>query len=172
VAARLSRPFPAGLLSPVGVLVANPAFAPADLQVTDPKRRDDPNDDASIALRDLFTPAHYHGTVVWSWQQALLASGLRRQLARKDLSSATRGALQRAECELWRVIESTSAQSTRELWSWSAGADGRAERRPFGAAVLDADESNSIQLWSTVYLAVRKPTPALNPRCGAAGAGP
>jgi hypothetical protein len=171
VAARLVRPFPAGLLSPVGVMVSNPAFAPAEFQVIDPKRRDDPNDDASVALRGLFTPAHYHGTVVWSWQQALLASGLRRQLARKNLSSATRRALQRAECELWAVIERTNAGSTHELWSWAAGADGRAELRPFGAAVRGAEESNPIQLWSTVYVAVLAPTPAQNPRCGAAGAG-
>jgi len=156
VAERLLRPFPAGLLSDVGVMVANPAFAAADFSVIDPKRPDDPSDDVPTPLRELFTPAHYHGTVVWSWQQALLAAGLRRQLERTDLSSATRGALSRAECAVWRAIDATRATGTGELWSW-APRDGRAEQRPFGAGAKDADESNAIQLWSTVYLAVQKP---------------
>ena len=55
--AAIMRPFPAGLMTDVGLLVANPALASADL------RRD-------------FTRFAYHGTVVWSWQQALLAAGL------------------------------------------------------------------------------------------------
>ena len=156
VAARLIRPFPAGLMSPVGVMVANPALAAPTLSVADPKRRDDPTDDVSTPLRALFTAAHYHGTVVWSWQQALLAAGLRRQLARTDIAPVTRSALESAECELWRVIDVTRAQGSGELWSWAAEG-GRAVLRPFGAGVGDADESNTIQLWSTVYLAVRKP---------------
>jgi hypothetical protein len=156
IAEHLSRPFPAGLLSSAGLVVANPAFAAADLSVIDPRRRADPNDDVPTPLRSLFTPAHYHGTVVWSWQQALLAAGLRRQLARKDLSRATRRSLARAECALWQVIEATRAQGMGELWSW-APRDGRAEARPFGAGAGDADESNAVQLWSTVYLAVQKP---------------
>lgn len=156
VAARLVRPFPAGLLSDAGVMVANPAFAAADVSVVDPKLRDDPNDDVSTPLRELFTPAHYHGTVIWSWQQALLAAGLRRQLERSDLSSVTRRELSGAECTLWQVIDATRAQGTGELWSW-APRDGRAAIRPFGAGAGDVDESNAIQLWSTVYLAIQKP---------------
>jgi hypothetical protein len=169
VAALLSRPFPAGLMSAVGVLVANPALADAAFQVTDPRQRTNPADDASTPLRDLFTTAHYHGTVVWSWQHALLARGLRRQLARTDLGEPTRAALESAECQLWSVIDATREQSTRELWSWAPDASAKPELRPFGARQADADESNAIQLWSTVYLAVQKPTPALNPCCGAAG---
>ena len=67
----LSRPFPAGLLTPVGMLVANPVFADAELQ-------------------ERFSSTAYHGTVVWSWQQALMAAGLDRQLARPDLPAALR----------------------------------------------------------------------------------
>jgi hypothetical protein len=167
VASRITRSFPAGLMSPVGIMVANPALAAPDFAVTDRKRTEDPADDASTPLRELFTPSRYHGTVVWSWQQALLASGVRRQLLRKDLSGAARTALQKAECELWRVIDDTRAGSTRELWSWAPSADGRPELRPFGAAPEDADEANAIQLWSTVYLAVERPTPRQNPRCKA-----
>jgi hypothetical protein len=167
VASRITRPFPAGLMSPAGIMVANPAFAAPDLLVTDRKRTEDPGDDASTPLRELFTSSRYHGTVVWSWQQALLASGVRRQLLRKDLSGAARTALQKAECELWQVIDATRKSSTRELWSWAPGSDGRPELRPFGAAPGDVDEANAIQLWSTVYLAVEKPTARQNPRCKA-----
>jgi hypothetical protein len=177
VAALLTRPFPAGLASPAGILVANPAFADPGYVVTDPVR---------TPLADLFTPAHYHGTVIWSWQQALLAQGVRRQLARSDIDVATRAALETAECALWRAIDATRGGSTRELWSWAPDAEGRPELRPFGAgpassdraeagevaALPDADESNAIQLWSTVYLALRAPTPAENPRCVPAGIRP
>ncbi len=72
-AARVVRPFPAGLRTPAGLVVANPAFC------------------ADRALRERFTPAHYHGTVVWSWQHApRFAAGLRRQLGRADLPPRTR----------------------------------------------------------------------------------
>ena len=165
----IERPFPAGLASPVGLIVANPGFADPSFGVVDPRA---PDDDVLTPLRDLFTPAHYHGAVVWSWQQALLAKGLRRQLARSDASTSARQALASAECALWRAIDATRGVSTRELWSWAPGADGRPELRPFGAGTSDTDESNAIQLWSTVYLAVRPPTPAQNPRCGVPGVGP
>ncbi|XYI00745.1 hypothetical protein ACMHYB_13695 [Sorangium sp. So ce1128] len=138
IAGRVIRPFPAGLRTPVGILVANPAFAP------------DP------AMRGLFTAAHYHGTVTWSWQQAMLAAGLDRQLGRGDLSSTTRAraALERARSALWEVIRASREASTWELWSWAVEG-GRYRLVPFGAERAHQDESNAVQLWSTVYLAVR-----------------
>ncbi|WP_437289889.1 hypothetical protein [Sorangium sp. So ce406] len=138
IAGRLIRPFPAGLQTPVGILVANPAFAP------------DP------AIQGLFTAGHYHGTVTWSWQQAMLAAGIDRQLARGDLSSTTRAraALEQARRALWEVIEASREASTQELWSWAVEG-GRYKLVPFGAARSHHDESNAVQLWSTVYLAVR-----------------
>jgi hypothetical protein len=137
-AQRLSRPFPAGLRTPVGVVVANPAFA------------------TCAAQRGLFTSDHYHGTVVWSWQQAMLAAGLRRQLEREDLGARTRAALASAEEALWEVIRAAEPHRTSELWSWGI-ADGCVEQVAFGAARGHRDESNPVQLWSTVYLAVRAP---------------
>jgi len=135
-ATRILRPFPAGLRTPVGVVVANPAFAP------------------SQAVRDLFTPGHYHGAVVWSWQQAMLAAGLDRQLQRSDLPERTRGLLEEAKQALWRVIRATEEESTWELWTW-AFQDGAYKLVPFGEQRSHHTESNAIQLWSTVYLAVR-----------------
>jgi hypothetical protein len=134
------RPFPAGLMTDVGLVVANAAFADRDVQAR-------------------FTPAAYHGAVVWSWQQALLAAGLERQLARCDLSAPLRAKLDAAQAQLWRAIRASRAVQSSELWSW-AYRDGRYQVVPFGAGKADVDESNAAQLWSTVYLAVQPPPPA------------
>ena len=131
------RPFPAGLMTPVGMLVANPVLASADWQAR-------------------FSPGAYHGTVVWSWQQALMAAGLERQLRRTDLPPATRARLMTAQATLWRAIEATRAYGNSELWSW-AFKEGAYRVVAFGAGKADVDESNAAQLWSTVYLAVRPP---------------
>ncbi|CAN7334915.1 hypothetical protein [Caulobacter sp. LjRoot300] len=131
------RPFPAGLMTDVGLVVANAAFTDREAQAR-------------------FTPAAYHGAVVWSWQQALLAAGLERQLARCDLPASLRAKLVAAQAELWRAIRATRPVQSSELWSW-AFRNGRYEVVPFGAGKADVDESNAAQLWSTVYLAVRPP---------------
>ncbi len=134
------RPFPAGLMTDIGLLVANPAFAGTDAQAR-------------------FTPGAYHGTVVWSWQQALFAAGLARQLERDDLPPPVRLTLTRAQATLWRAIRASRAVQSSELWSW-AYRDGGYAIVPFGAGKADVDESNAAQLWSTVYLAVQPPQPA------------
>jgi hypothetical protein len=133
----LMRPFPAGLMTQVGMVVANPAYCAPALQAS-------------------FSRNAYHGTVVWSWQQALFAAGLARQLERQDLPPAVREHLVKAQQLLWSAIEATRSMNNSELWSWSF-ADGHYRVAPFGAAAADADESNAAQLWSTVYLAVRPP---------------
>ena len=135
----IMRPFPAGLLTDAGLLVANPA-------------------PAGVELEREFTRYAYHGTVVWSWQQALLAAGLDRQLMRADLGDAMRAKLTRARAALWTVIDASRALRTSELWSWSY-ANGRYRAEPFGRPGADVDESNAAQLWSTVFLGLR---PALN----------
>ncbi|MDZ5649799.1 hypothetical protein [Nitrospirillum sp. BR 11828] len=132
-----ARPFPAGLMTGVGMLVANPAYAPA-------------------AVQDLFPRTAYHGTVVWSWQQALTAAGLARQLSRTDLPATTRAKLTRLQAALWQAIAATRGVQSSELWSWDFR-DGHYVVAPYGAAGGDADESNAAQLWSTVFLAVRPP---------------
>jgi hypothetical protein len=131
------RPFPLGLMTDAGMVVANPVFA----------------DDA---LKARFTNHAYHGTVVWSWQQALFASGLERQLERTDLPQPVRQHLRAAQQTLWRAIAATQSVRSSELWSWRFE-DGRYRVAPFGASGTDADESNAAQLWSSVYLAVKRP---------------
>jgi hypothetical protein len=131
------RPFPAGLMTDAGLLVANPAYANSGLGAE-------------------FGRTAYHGTVVWSWQQALLAAGLARQLQRNDLPDTTHTHLRDAQRRLWQAIDATGTMRTSELWSW-AYADGRYRAVPFGQSSGDADESNAAQLWSTVYLAIPPP---------------
>jgi hypothetical protein len=46
--------------------------------------------------------------------------------------------------------------STSELWSWRVDA-GIWHVVPFGQGATEADESDAVQLWSTVYLAVPQP---------------
>jgi hypothetical protein len=145
-------------------MVANPAVAPADFTVTDPKDLKKPDDDvANVPIRSIYMNSHYHGAVVWSWQQALLASGMRRQIERTDITAQTRTALMAAECKLWTTIEAAEQVRAGELWSWEAGTGGTLEYRAFGYNRNDVDESNAAQLWSTVYLVVKRPTAAQNP---------
>jgi hypothetical protein len=122
-------------MTEVGLLVANPVFASPALQAT-------------------FSRNAYHGTVVWSWQQALFAAGLARQLDRSDLPPAVRAHLVTAQRTLWSAIDLTRSLRNSELWSWSYAA-GHYQGVPFGAASADVDESDAAQLWSTAYLAVR-----------------
>jgi hypothetical protein len=131
------RPFPAGLLTDVGVVVANPVFADA-------------------TVRSELTRNAYHGTVVWSWQQAVLAAGLDRQLRRADLPASLRQQVRAARQQLWIAIHAARAMRNSELWSWSY-ADAHFSIAPFGASAADVDESNAAQLWSTVYLAIPDP---------------
>jgi hypothetical protein len=129
----LTRAFPAGLLTDVGLLVANPAYAPD-------------------ALEPPFDRSRYHGTVIWSWQQALLAGGIERQLGREDLTASAREALMQARSRLQAAIAAADALRGSELWSWSQ-VNGRYRVEPFGQRERDETESNAAQLWSTVQLA-------------------
>jgi len=133
----IMRPFPAGLVTDVGVVVANPAYAPAAVQAR-------------------FGKNAYHGTVIWSWQQAVLAAGLERQLRRADLNEELKQRLRAARSRLWQVIDAGRSLRNSELWSWKY--DGKHfVVASFGADAADEDESNAAQLWSTVYLAIAKP---------------
>jgi hypothetical protein len=129
------------------MLVANPAFAAASLQAS-------------------FSRNAYHGTVVWSWQQALFAAGLARQLERRDLSATVRAHIVAAQRTLWSAIDATRSLKNSELWSWSYTAENY-QAVPFGSAAADVDESDAAQLWSTAYLAVR---PSVIPVGSASGA--
>ncbi len=132
--------FPAGLVTDVGIVVANAAFA------------DKP-------IRDRFGKGAYHGAVIWSWQQAMLAAGLDRQLTRRDLPAATRARLERARRNLWKLIQAVGPESrSSELWSWRF-TDGQYQFRALGQGGVVEVEANAAQLWSTVYLGLTPPGP-------------
>ncbi len=140
IAAHIVRPFPAGLRTPIGMMVANPVFV----------------DDAK--LRATFGRDRYHGTVVWSWQQALMAEGIARQLARHDLPPRTRSALVAAQGALWAMIDAGRSAQVSELWSWAYDRNATQWRIvPFVQVSNEGTESDAVQLWSTVYLAVHRP---------------
>jgi hypothetical protein len=135
--AAMMRPFPAGLMTDAGLLVANPVFGT-------------PQD------KTRFTRSAYHGLVVWSWQQALLAAGLDRQLQRSDLPAPIRKRLETARRTLWSVIDAHRDMASSELWSW-VFENGHYKVVAFGAGAGDADESNAAQLWSSAYLGLKAP---------------
>ncbi len=132
VVTTLMRPFPAGLMTGVGPVVANPAYAADELEPA-------------------FGRDRYHGTVIWSWQQALLAAGIARQLERSDLDASACTALLRARASLESAMARAHTVRGSELWSWSQ-VDGRYVVEPFGQRAADVTESNAAQLWSTVHL--------------------
>src|SRR5262249_37649036 len=139
VAGRLTSPFPLGLMTPVGMVVANPAFA-------------------TRARWSDFGADRYHGTVIWSWQQAMHAAGLARQLERSDLPAAVRNALREAQARLWDAFHRTSSLATSELWSFSIEGTEEYVATPYAPPwARDADAANAVQLWSTAFLAIRDP---------------
>ncbi|CAH2809127.1 MAG: Glycogen debranching enzyme [uncultured Paraburkholderia sp.] len=137
IVADVTRPFPAGLVTDVGMLVSNPAFA-------------------SPSLWPKFTSSAYHGAVVWSWQQAMWVAGLDRQLRREDLSGPTRALLTQARLTIWRAISNARDMRTSEMWTWSY-TGGHYQADAFDTRSADATEANAAQLWSTTYLAIRDP---------------
>jgi len=143
MAQRIVDPFPAGLRVPnAGTVVANPAFAPLNVQA-------------------MFTAGHYHGTVAWSWPHAAYAAGLARQLARTDLPPSTRARLEAARAWLWDGIDATEPLRGTEFWT-IAVRDGQYVAVPAqGAGIVN--ESNPVQLWSTVWLGIARPPRAANP---------
>jgi len=132
----LMKPFPIGLITPVGMVVANPVYA-------------------SSATQDIFTDGHYHGTVIWSWHHALVIAGIDRQLKRQDLSESLRAKLRAARTNLWAVVRATKKLKSSELWSW-AYQDGQYKVALFGQSKSHKTESNAAQLWSTVFLSLHE----------------
>jgi len=137
------QPFPAGLSTDVGLVVANPAYA------------------TDAGFRNGFSQRDYHGTVVWSWQLAMMGAGLGRQLGRcggsnqPDFCTNTdlRNKVLSAYNRLWDTIDANRAQLSHEVWSWSYSG-GKYQAVPLGS--ITSTESNVRQLWSLTFLAVHR----------------
>jgi len=123
----LLNPFPVGLDTRAGPLVASALMEPA--------------------AQETFTRSNYHGLVVWTWPMVLArrAVAILETWGQKDLSNrlatvvAGWGPPSIEPEELW-TVEWNDRQS-----AWT--------RKPFGISSGDATESNSLQLWSLASLA-------------------
>ncbi|KAH0843248.1 glycogen debranching enzyme [Fonsecaea pedrosoi] len=157
----LLRPFPAGLMTPQSMIVANPALSGSDVLIAN------------------FTNAAYHGCVVWSFQLSMMAKGLERQLARCNATNSTASSsaasrpawcgissvynnVVRAYNALWDSIDANAAQLQGEVWSWTFNnRTGDFVTTPLGVlppppGVGAGTESDIRQLWSLTFLAVRR----------------
>lgn len=144
------KPFPVGLSTDVGILVANPAYS------------------GNSNFASGFSRDDYHGTVVWSWQLAMMAAGLARQLDRceggasggntvvpdfcKDVEIY--GKVMMAYNALWDTIDTNKELLSGEVWSWEYNGEFKA----VPLASLTSTESNVRQLWSLTFLAVHRET--------------
>lgn len=113
-ATNIRRTFPAGLMTDIGMLVANPAFGGSS-----------PSQAKIYAAN--WTTSAYHGTVVWSWPLAMMARGLELQLSRCDTKKKAPHFC-KDECvyrtvlaaynTLWDSIEANKQHLSTEVWSW------------------------------------------------------
>lgn len=124
----IRRTFPAGLMTDAGMIVANPAFGGDPVYAKN------------------WTTGAYHGTVIWSWQLAMMAKGLEMQLERCELTTEKLGHngqqhaatpkpkfcsdkyvydnVKAAYNELWDSIEKNTSQLSAVVWSWVYRDDG------------------------------------------------
>ncbi|KAH8658510.1 hypothetical protein BX600DRAFT_439672 [Xylariales sp. PMI_506] len=139
------RTFPAGLLTNVGMLIANPAYGG--------------NSDYS----EIWTTSAYHGTVVWSFQLAMMARGIELQVLRCNETSfqpafcrdeSVMANIKTAYNLLWDSIQESSSHSTNELWSWKYEND-TFQFEDYSQAA-PGGEGDAIQLWSLTFLAVKR----------------
>lgn len=105
------RTFPAGLLTSQGMVIANPAYGLEQVYAQN------------------WTTSAYHGTVIWSWQLAMMAKGLENQLSRCNSTNGTAGPdfctddvvyqnVVMAYNSLWDSIEQNTENLSTEVWSW------------------------------------------------------
>ncbi|KAI1100546.1 carbohydrate-binding module family 52 protein [Jackrogersella minutella] len=148
VADNIIRPFPLGLSTTVGLVIANPAYGEESVDVKE------------------FTESAYHGAVVWSWQLAMMAAGLEKQLGRCEYEqlayctdAALHGRILKAYNHLWDLIDANSEHLSNEVWSW-VYKDGDFHYTPLGALPPPEGqspiESDIRQLWSLAFLAVKR----------------
>jgi hypothetical protein len=129
----VDRPFPEGLMTPVGMPVANPCQARAE-------------EAAGLGAGD------YHGAVMWPWQHAMWILGLREQAERAELPETLRDRMRDLASRIESSTRSIVELRTAELWSWQSEPDGDMSAIPFGQDSEHHAESNAAQLWSAVEL--------------------
>jgi len=135
----LTLPFPLGLMTSVGPVVANGAYT------------------ANEEGWKLFGPDAYHGAVVWGWVLGMLELGVMKQRTHLDPKTGSCAEacdeLERISAQLEEARKRIPAVATSELWSWKIEG-GKLEPVDFGAGLAHATVGNAVQLWSTVWLSV------------------
>ncbi|GEM_PF-1149996 len=136
-------PYPLGLRNDLGIFVSNPIYS-KDKQLWKAMDKDG-----------------YHGTVVWSWQVALMEKGLMKQIERfsqagfrrnpeaKELVEKMKETLQ----TIHKTKENVGDMVNFELWTYRVE-NGKMQPQHYGQNATSETESNAIQLWSTVGLSV------------------
>jgi hypothetical protein len=152
------QPYPRGLLTNVGNLIANPAY------------------DGNATNAAEFTFRDYHGTVVWGFAQGFMAKGLARlQAACKTNQTAedrllvaklprlsycddteVMQSITEAQVLLWQGINGAGESNKySELWSQEFNnVTNKFDVVPFGSVATTKTEADAIQLWSYGFLAL------------------
>jgi hypothetical protein len=133
----LELPYPVGLRTGVGPVVANAACSP------------DPGHWETLGR------GAYHGAVIWSWQSAMLRAGLARLLPRfRQQDPALAQRMETVLADLAASQERAGDLAASELWTFEVES-GNWQAIPFGTGTATSgDESNPVQLWSTVHPAL------------------
>ncbi|GJJ15110.1 hypothetical protein Clacol_009385 [Clathrus columnatus] len=155
----LLQPYPKGLLTNIGMFVANPALSSNRTQI------------------EVLNRESYHGTVVWSFQQALMTAGITRQLKLCDNSTVSIdiepptprpswcsdkdliSSLKSAQLRLWDSINGGRDEIFSEVWSYSFdNSTNQFEVADLAVLSPQGTESDAIQFWSFTFLAIANVT--------------
>ncbi len=132
--------YPLGLMTGGGLLTANPALS------------------GNRELWQILGFGAYHGTVVWSWQMAMMEKGLLYQ-SRKLPSRGQFRAVKDMQNLAKRMIEiENKLGEMRNFELWGVKIDstsGEIRAVPYGEGA--EAESNAVQLWSTLALTLVNP---------------
>ena len=134
----INLPYPLGLAQPGGIVVANPAFS------------------HNRHLWRALDENAYHGRVVWAWQMFLMEMGLCRQIRKYRGEPVHREFTEKMLDSLkkLRKWEETAGELSQwELWTHEV-VNGEIKPVAYGMKTTSETESNPVQLWSTVGIAV------------------
>lgn len=125
----LSTPFPYGLHTDAGLVVANAVFESTELQ----KR---------------FTPKNYHGLVSWGREENLLIFGITRQMSRPDVTPDLRAKLTAVRQEIGRLVQKKGGIELVAI----VQKDGKIVSEPFDGDALP----NIDQFWNHLFVVSRE----------------
>jgi hypothetical protein len=125
----LSTPFPYGLHTDAGLVVANAVFENVDLQ----KR---------------FTPKNYHGLVSWGREENLLIFGITRQMTRSDVPADLRASLLNLRKDIGKLVQKKGGIELIAI----VQRDGKMVAEPFAGDALP----NIDQFWNHLFVVSRQ----------------